>query len=68
MKRTKPTPSRTQSLQSALRTWDKARNAFQSDYATRGKAMLDTKRLKLMLAQKQAFIELNSQFHKYIGA
>lgn len=68
MKRTKPTPSHTQSLQSALHTWEKARNAFKTDYDLRGKAMMDTRRLKLLLAQKKAFHNLNEQFHKYIGA
>jgi len=68
MKRTKPTPSRTQSLQSALRTWDKAYNAHQHDLKQRGNAILDTKRLKLLLAQKQAFHTLNEIFHKLIHA
>jgi len=51
-----------------LHTWEKARNAFKTDYDLRGKAMMDTRRLKLLLAQKKAFHNLNEQFHKYIGA
>jgi len=65
MKRTKTKPT---SIHTALRVWDKAYSAHQRDLLARGPAMLDTKRLKLLLAQKEAFIELNAIFHKHIHA
>lgn len=66
MKRTKNKP-KTQSLHTALRIWYKARNAHKADMKQRGVAMLDTKRLKLLLASRQAFHDLNVLFHKAIG-
>jgi len=67
MKQTKP-KTKSKSFQTALRAWDKASKAHQSDLKSRGKAMLDLKRLKLMLAQKQARHELDAQFQKLVNA
>jgi len=58
---------RTKQFHAALRKWDAASKAHNKDVHNRGGAYLDTKRLKLLLARKEALIELNAQFHKLIG-
>lgn len=65
MKRTQP-KLRTKPLHDALLAWDKTSKAHNADVNQRGKAMLDTKRLKLMLEQKKAYIRLNDEFNKWL--
>lgn len=66
MKRTKSTQPKTKPLHDALRTWDSAAKAHSTDVNMRGKAMLDTKRLKLLVARKEAYIKLNDEFGKWL--
>lgn len=66
MKQTKTTQLKTKPLHDALLAWDKAYTAHNADLKQRGSAMLDVKRLKLLLAQKQAYIKLNEEFSKWL--